>query len=93
MKKEQSNPKNEKDFISITNDKYGNARCVCHFLEFIGDKDSNLPAENLYSLAIARAKLFNGKKYNNKNYGGGIVFDKTEQEMREMFFEIKQRYL
>lgn len=57
------------DFTRINNDVNGNPRFVCHFLKFITDKDSND-----YDLALSRAKQLGGRKFHNKQYGGGIVF-------------------
>ena len=51
-------------FIRIKNDVNGNPRHVCHFLMF----SSN------YAEALAIAKPLGGKKFHNKQYGGGIVF-------------------
>lgn len=72
------------DFTKISNDVNGNPRYVCHFLRFIKDADkadlnaqrhphtSKLSKE--YSLALSRAKTIGGRKFHNKQYGGGIVF-------------------
>lgn len=55
---------NNIEFIRIKNDINGNPRYVCHFLNI---------ADN-YNSAIIIAKKIGGKKYHNKQYGGGIVF-------------------
>jgi len=52
------------NFKKINHDFYGNPRYVCHFLNI--DKD--------YQTAIKKAKAIGGRKFNNKQYGGGIVF-------------------
>jgi len=68
----QTNPIN---WTRITNDTNGNPRYVCHFLEI---------AKN-YDQAVKLANTIGGRKYNTKNYGGGIVFqsyniaDKTKK--------------
>ena len=68
----------EDDLIRVNNNVNGNPRYVIHFLALLTDeeKDYNgLSLDNRYSVAIARAKkLFGGKKFHNKQYGGGIVF-------------------
>jgi hypothetical protein len=51
-------------FKSINSDSNGNPRYVCHYLAFAND----------YSVALAMAKKLGGKKFHNKQYGGGIVF-------------------
>ena len=46
------------------NDINGNPRYIIHFLEL----DSN------YKKALAKSRIFGGKKYMGKDFGGGIVF-------------------
>jgi hypothetical protein len=52
------------DWTRISNDINGNPRFVCHFLEIAND----------YQTAAKLANTIGGRKYNKKNYGGGIVF-------------------
>jgi len=52
------------DFKRITNDVNGNPRYVCHYLNFASD----------YETALKLARKIGGKKFHNKQYGGGIVF-------------------
>jgi len=64
----------------IKSDINGNPRRVIHFLAFITASDQHVQKVGqfstswLYDLALARAKRLGGKKYHNKSYGGGIVF-------------------
>jgi hypothetical protein len=51
-------------FTQVKNDINGNPRYVCHFLQI---------ADN-YELALKKAKKLGGRKFHNKQYGGGIVF-------------------
>ncbi len=51
------------NFIRINNDVNGNPRYVFHFLELA----------NNYNEALFLAKKIGGKKFHNKQYGGGIV--------------------
>lgn len=53
----------ENSFKRVNNDVNGNPRYVFHFLEL---------ADN-YSEALKIAKKIGGKKFHNKQYGGGIV--------------------
>ncbi len=72
------------EFTRINNDTNGNPRYVCHFLNLLSDKEQNEirantsnasnSVSNMYSEAISKAKKIGGKKYHNKQYGGGIVF-------------------
>lgn len=85
------------EWLRIDNDTNGNPRYVCHFLNFITDADRNEirrqsipdPTDAKYSLAIARAKKIGGRRFHNKQYGGGIVFqsyniEKTEKDILEL---------
>lgn len=68
------------DFTRINNDTNGNPRYVCHFLTFIVPQDDVesvngwLPIDSKYNLALHRSRRFGGRKFHNKQYGGGIVF-------------------
>lgn len=53
-----------KDFMRIDNDTNGNPRYVIHWLA----------VADTYDKALKIAKRIGGKKYHNKKYGGGIVF-------------------
>ena len=62
-------------FTRINNDSNGNPRYVVHFLNFLNDEErSFLPFTKKYEYALKKAKMLGGKKYNNKQYGGGVVF-------------------
>lgn len=59
----------------INNDSNGNPRYVCHFLDLLSDYEKeNLPFDAKYPFALARAHKLGGRKFHNKQYGGGIVF-------------------
>lgn len=84
------------EFTRISNDANGNPRYVCHFLGLITDQDrSNTEGWGikqisvLYEIAIKRANKIGGRKFHNKQYGGGIVFqsyniDATEKRIQEL---------
>lgn len=62
------------EFTRINNDTNGNPRYVCHFTNFF-DMSINLgDIETAYSKALKLAKKIGGRKFHNKQYGGGIVF-------------------
>lgn len=62
------------DLTRINNDVNGNPRYVIHFLALLTDQERG-DLESRYNVAIARAKkMFGGKKFHNRQYGGGIVF-------------------
>lgn len=86
------------NFTRINNDSNGNPRYVVHFLNFLNDEErSFLPFTKKYEYAIKKAKLLGGKKYDNKQYGGGVVFqsyntnilEKDINELREKTPKIK----
>jgi len=54
----------EQDLTRINNDINGNPRYVVHFLMINND----------YATACKKANKIGGRKYHNKSYGGGIVF-------------------
>ena len=63
------------ELTRINNDSNGNPRYVCHYGNLLnGKEDENLKYNERYSVALARAKNIGGRKFHNKQYGGGIVF-------------------
>ena len=56
---------NQITFTTINNDYNGNPRYVCHWI--------SLDTET-YERALTIARKLGGKKFNNKQFGGGIVF-------------------
>ena len=62
-------------FTSVKNDIYGNPRYVCHYANFLTEVDKDIQGvTNRYNLALSRSRRFGGKKFDNKQYGGGILF-------------------
>lgn len=70
------------EFTRVNNDVNGNPRYVCHFTELVTNEEADeLRAahrfgaiEEQYALALWKAKKIGGRKFSNKQYGGGIVF-------------------
>jgi hypothetical protein len=63
------------NFTRIKNDVNGNPRYVCHFLELdVHGYQSNISLSDRYAIACRLANTIGGRKYHNKSYGGGIVF-------------------
>jgi hypothetical protein len=52
------------DLTRVNNDTYGNPRYVVHFKALASD----------YATALKISRGYGGRKFNNKQYGGGIVF-------------------
>ena len=81
------------DFTRVNSDVYGNPRYVCYFGHFLTDKDKDNNTYN-YETALTRAKKIGGGKYNNKTYGGGIVFqsyniDEIAKDINELIEQYK----
>jgi hypothetical protein len=63
------------DFTRIRNDANGNPRHVCHFLHLdVHGWQSKIGPSERYAIACKLANSIGGKKFHNKQYGGGIVF-------------------
>lgn len=55
------------NWTRINNDTNGNPRYVCHWLSFS-------PRAGTYEGALYLSRQLGGRKFHNKQYGGGIVF-------------------
>ena len=68
------------EWTRVKSDVNGNPRYVCHFLSLntqeelnkTGKEWINIPTK--YQIAVKRANKIGGRKFHNKQYGGGIVF-------------------
>lgn len=81
---------NKIEFTRVNNDVNGNPRYVCHFFNLLNANERgytyegesfnpnqpilNLELSDKYSLAVNKANKIGGRKFHNKQYGGGIVF-------------------
>jgi len=92
------------EWTRIANDVNGNPRYVCHFFNLLTEEEKykDYAKENetgidaacnsldrQYEFALKRAKKIGGKKFHNKQYGGGIVFQShniksTETEINNL---------
>lgn len=69
------------EFTRINNDGNGNPRYVCHFLSFLKPYEFHGQYDvSQYDVALSRSRQFGGRKFHNKQYGGGIVFQSYEIE-------------
>jgi hypothetical protein len=72
----------EINWTRINRDINGNSRYVCHFFNLVPDlKGDSL--NGLYDIAVKRANKIGGRKFHNKQYGGGIVFQTTDTSNTE----------
>ena len=63
------------DFTRVKNDVNGNPRYVCHFLALdVHGLESDFTISERYAMACKLANRAGGRKFHNKQYGGGIVF-------------------
>jgi len=70
------------EFTRINNDVNGNPRYVVHYLELLKDSESG------YVTAINNSRTLGGRKFHNKQYGGGIVF--STYNTRDLKDKIKE---
>ena len=84
------------EFTKIKHDVNGNPRYVCHFLALLTEQEKSAETHEIYGLkaistmyawAVKRANKIGGRKYHNKSYGGGIVFQ--SYNIRELENDIK----
>lgn len=71
----QKEPIKPADFVRVKNDTYGNPRYVCHFLNLdVYGYKSDFSISDRYGMAVNLSKKLGGRRFHNKQYGGGIVF-------------------
>lgn len=58
----------------VNNDTNGNPRYAVHFLPLVADLAREVSIADRYRIACKRANTLGGRKYHNKSFGGGIVF-------------------
>lgn len=71
------------DFERVNNDVNGNPRYVCHFLclDIHGpEKGIGFGLSERYAMACKLGNKAGGRKFHNKQYGGGIVFQSYSLE-------------
>lgn len=64
------------DFTRVNSDSYGNPRFVVHFLQCEPEswEDYTMTLDERYNRACKLMNKIHGRKFHNKQYGGGIVF-------------------
>ncbi len=78
------------EFTRVNSDINGNPRFVCHFLAFLSPKDEFTSLEERYQLALKRSRQLGGRKFHNKQYGGGIVLQMYDGQGAEMSRKIRE---
>ena len=76
----------------VNNDVNGNPRYVVHFYEFLNDEENSfLPFSKKYEYALKKAKKIGGRKFHNKQYGGGIVFQSYNTDnLKEQIIDLME---
>ena len=73
------------NWTRVNNDVNGNPRYVVHFLDIQPMRFRELNINNEYKAVIKFANKLGGRKFHNKQYGGGIVFQSYNLDSTERF--------
>jgi hypothetical protein len=82
---------NESDFTKVNNDSFGNPRYSVHFtmLKPLGFNTENISKTYEFVLNLNKKLKLGGRKYHNKSYGGGLVFQSYNLKNTIRFLEEK----
>ena len=87
-------------FHRIAHDSNGNPRYVVHFLKLLtpDERAASASLTNKYAIACKRANQIGGRKFHNKQYGGGIVFqsyntDETARQIEQLVASVTGGHL
>jgi hypothetical protein len=83
------------DAIRIKNDVNGNPRHVIHWLSCEPEESRDAMRATLtlcqrYERVLKAARKLGGRRFHNKQYGGGIVFTAYECELPGIVYRVKQ---
>ena len=93
--------KNSIELTRVNNDVNGNPRYVVSYSHLLNEKDEADAKESArkgnkffvdyeYTTAIKKARKIGGKKFHNKQYGGGIVFQSyNTDDLIKSILEVK----
>lgn len=91
-----SNTQTAIDWTRVNNDVNGNPRYVCHFSNLLPEyiRNGGDGVDVKYKRALKLAKAIGGRKFHNKQYGGGIAFISanifaTEKRIQELLNDVK----
>jgi len=82
------------EWTRVRNDINGNPRFVCHFtdLESFNERFHarvHMTLPERYARAVAAANKLGGRRYHNKRFGGGIVFQAYECQLADIARRIR----
>jgi hypothetical protein len=85
--------KTQLNWTRVNSDNNGNPRYVVHFLQVSPEKYNDMSLGNHYAATVKLMNKIGGRKFHNKQYGGGIVFQRynlpeTEKHIFEIIAEI-----
>lgn len=77
------------NWTRIKSDVNGNPRFVCDFTDLEGftlrfHNRAHFTISQRYAMVIHAANQLGGRKYHNKSYGGGIVFQAYEHQLADL---------
>ena len=85
--------KNRFDWTRTSSDGNGNPRYVLHFLALVRDIAEGVGLHEQYRIAVKRANKMGGRKFHNKQYGGGIVFQSWNLERTERYIRKSLKWI
>jgi hypothetical protein len=77
------------EFTRINSNSSGHPRFVTHFLNLLTktEKEEEMDIPTLYRKALNRARKWGGRKFDNKQYGGGICFVSWDTNTLEKYIK------
>ena len=73
----------------VKNDMYGNERYVVHWHSVLTEKEYD--DKRTYEYAVRKANKVGGRKFQNRQYGGGIVFYGNEESVIKTVMKLAQQ--
>lgn len=73
----------------VNGDQYGNPRYVVHWHSVLTEKEYE--DKRTYEYAVRKANKVRGRKFHNRQYGGGIVFYGGEDRVIQKVMELAQQ--
>ena len=78
-------------FDRIKSDINGNSRFVCHFLALEpATPDRRYTLSERYDRVLKCARQLGGRRYHNKSYGGGVVFQAYEHQLEDIAARVRE---
>lgn len=78
------------EWTRVKNDVNGNPRWVCHFLDLEPARDYTKPLPERYEAVLCAARRLGGRKFHNRQFGGGIVFQAYECQLADIAQRVRE---